>query len=272
MSVEGPRAFFNHYVTDVFPERQRTASDALTWPGDEWVSDDVRLATWRRLLGRTDPASLGQVVEFGPGSGKYTEMALKFTAAHVRAFEISDAFLDSLNHRCGDFVEAGRLDARLIDWTDNEGLLRACSDIRGRVDLVFAVDVLMMMDFQSALTYLLSSALLLRAGGRLFATFADGASESGWARMLRDLGRHSGFDSAASTRFHWVSRTMLEPALARLGFADLEIVEGPASGLDIARLYVAATLEDPGRAQALAHALTPTGDSTNRLSSEVACA
>ena len=134
-----------------------------------------------------------------------------------------------------------------------------------QADLAFAVDVFLMMDFQSVLVYLISAGCMLHEGGRLFATFGDGASQSGWERMLRDAGRHSAFDTAPSTRFHWVDRALLESVLPRLGFGHLTFEDGPADELDIARLYVGAELVDPEAAARLAPALAAGGDSTNRL-------
>ena len=258
------RDFFNAYVRDVFPARRAAAGASWQWPGDEWASDALRTATWRWIV-EGCPATLGQVVEIGPGAGKYTDLVLRFTAAHVTAFEISDAFITCLEQRCAGSVADERLRVRRIDWTDNEGLLRSHGGRRD-IDLVLAIDVLMMMDFQSALVYLVSAAAMLRTGGRLLATFADAGSESGFARMMRDLGRHSATDPAPCTRFHWVDRTLLECVLPRLGFGSVSIVHGPDGGLDIARLYVSAELIDPERGARAAANLRPVGgDATNRI-------
>ena len=258
------RQFFNRYVLEVFPARRASAAADWKWPGDEWADDRLRLATWAWLESQM-PAHAREIVEIGPGSGKYTEMLLERTEAQVTAYEISDAFIDCLLDRCARFASAGRLSAKQIDWTDNQGLLRSHGDERN-VDAVVAIDVLMMMDFQSALVYLVSAAAMLRTGGKLLATFADGGSASGLARMMRDLGRHSATDSSPCTRFHWVTRDMLERVLRSIGFANIEVVEGPAEGLDIARLYIAGELVDPSASREASRRLVPAGgDSSNRL-------
>ncbi len=258
------RDFFNAYVRDVFPARRQAANALWEWPGDEWASDALRLATWRWISDGC-PAELRQVMELGPGAGKYTDLLLRNTAAHVTAYEISDAFIECLERRCAGFVAEGRLFARRIDWTDNEGLLRSGGHRRDS-DLVLAIDVLMMMDFQSALVYLVSAAAMLRPGGRLLATFADAGSDSGFARMMRDLGRHSATDPAPCTRFHWIDRTLLEAVLPRLGFELVSVVHGPDRGLDIARLYLTAELVDPELGARAAANLRPVGgDATNRM-------
>lgn len=259
-----PGAFFDDYVRRVFPERRASAGADWQWPGDEWADADLREATWRRIVGDCDPLTLREIVEIGPGSGKYTEMALVRTPAHLTAYEISRAFLDTLAERCADATASGRLDARRIDWTDNEGLLRDYGPRCGTADLWFAIDVLMMMDFQSALVYLISAASMLRPGGRLVATFADGGTQNGLARMLRDAGRHSAFDPAVCTRFHWIDRSLLEGVLPALGFGKLRIEHGPEDGLDDARLYVQAELVNAEAGRALAAKLVPHNDSTNR--------
>lgn len=258
------REFFNEYVREIFPARRASAGASWVWPGDEWADAALRDATCRWIADQM-PVAPAKVVEIGPGSGKYTEWLLQRTAAQVTAYEISDAFIECLQQRCARFVVDGQLTARRIDWTDNEGLLRRQGRDRD-IDLVLAIDVLMMMDFQSALVYLVSAAAMLRPGGRLVATFADGGSASGLARMLRDLGRHSASDPAPCTRFHWIDRTLLETVLPKLGFGAPAIVHGPEEGLDIARLYVAAELEDPVLAEHAATYLVPAGgDATNRL-------
>ena len=265
------REFFNAYVRDVFPARRAAAGASWAWPGDEWADDRLREATWRWIVERScdAPGEGGfaprEVIEIGPGAGKYTAMLLERTLARVTTYEISDAFVACLEERCARFVADGRLLSRRIDWTDNEGLLRS-RDRVGDVDLVLAVDVLMMMDFQSALVYLVAATALLRPGGRLLATFADAGSESGFARMMRDLGRHSATDPAPCTRFHWIDRSLLETVLPKLGFGNLDIRHGPEGGLDIARLYVAAELVDPGLgADAVLHLAPVESESTNRL-------
>ena len=261
--TETMRDFFNAYVRDVFPARRAAAGASWEWPGDEWADDALREATWRWIVDH-GPAACEVVVELGPGSGKYTQLVLSRTTAQVTAYEISDAFIECLERRCAGFVANGRLRTRAIDWTDNEGLLRRQGAARD-VDLVLAIDVLMMMDFQSALVYLVSAAAMLRPGGRLLATFADAGSESGLARMMRDLGRHSATDPAPCTRFHWINAALLHDVLPKLGFAPPVIVHGPDRGLDIARLYVAAELADPEMAARAATSLAPAGgDSTNR--------
>ena len=258
------REFFNSYVRDVFPSRRLAAGANWAWPGDEWADEPLREATWR-WIAETAPTRLDRVVEFGPGSGKYTELVLQRTRAHVTAYEISDAFLEALSQRCAVFSDEGRLDGRRISWTDNEGLLRDFGS-RHVIDMVLAVDVLMMMDFQSALTYIVSAAALLRPGGRMLATFADAGSESGLARMRRDLGRHSATDPAPCTRFHWIDKSLLEAVLPTLGFGKITTVHGPDNGLDIARLYVSAELVDAARADDVASSLVPAGgDATNRV-------
>lgn len=265
MQSEDARSYFDDYVERVFPARREAAGADWPWPGDEWADEPLREATWARIVGHADPSSWKEVVEVGPGSGKYTEIVLARSPAHVTAYEISPAFIGVLRQRCSQAVLDRRLDARLIDWTDNEGLLRDYNKRCGLADLWLAIDVLLMMDFQSTFVYLMSAAAMLKPGGRLVATFADGGSVSGYERMLRDAGRHSAFDQAPCTRFHWVDRALLESVLPRLGFGKLHIEHGPEGALDIARLYVQAELTDPSCASALLHHLAPAGDSTNRV-------
>jgi len=215
----------------------------------------VREATYATLLEPPLGERWETVVEIGPGSGKYTEMLLERTPASITAFELSPALLSSMLDRCAPHVASGRLDGRPIDWVSNNGLIESASPLVGRVDLFFAVDVFLMMDFQATLTYLISAANLLRPGGRFAATLGDADSQSGWERMIRDTGRHSAFSLAPDTRFHWLSGTFIDQVFSRLGFRIVTHVSGPDGGncgpLDIARRYVVAELVDPKPGQAL---------------------
>ncbi|WCT74591.1 hypothetical protein PQ455_05005 [Sphingomonas naphthae] len=255
--------FFDDYVRRIFPERAQAQGGDWQWPGDEWADDRLREATFD-CLGAAFLAADSHVIEIGPGSGKYTQMLLDRTPASITAYEISPAFIGSLEARCADHVAAGRLAVRHSAWTDNRSLIDDFTKGGTGCNLFFGIDVFLMMDFQSALTYLISAACLLQKGGRFVGTFGDGGSDSGWARMLRDCGRHSAFDTAPSTRFHWIDEPILRGALERLGFGSIEIVHGPDGGLDIARLYVSATLDRPMPIEAALQILTPAGDSTNR--------
>lgn len=255
--------FFDDYVRNIFPARRAAAQADWAWPGDEWADQALREGTFSRIVGNRQPSAWREVVEFGPGAGKYTAEVLAASPAHVSAYEISGGFVDVLQRRFPAEITAGRLSVTHVDWKDNEGLLARFRGRAASADLVFAIDVFMMMDFQSVLVYLLTAANMLKPGGRLVATFADGVSESGWTRMLRDVGRHSAFDPSPCTRFHWVTGEMLENVLPKLGFGDVRIDGGPENGLDIARLYLDATLVDASLPEALASNLKPAGDSTN---------
>lgn len=221
----------------------------------------MRENTYDLLLRSQAGEPLNQVVEIGPGSGKYTQLLLERTDARVTAYEISDAFLEALAGRCGSYLADGRLVARPIDFAANDGLFKSAAALEGEVDLYFGIDVFLMMDFQSAFVYLLTAALLLRKGGCFAGTFGDADSHSGWERLVRDAGRHSAFDDAPCTRFHWVGRAALTTTLERLGFAVRHMVSGPDGGphgeLDVARLYVVAEMVDPKAAQDLKASLFP---------------
>ena len=256
-------SFFDDYVRRTFPARRDAAGQDWPWPGDEWADQAMREATFDLMTAGLDRSAIRDVVEIGPGSGKYTQMLLDRSTATISAYELSAAFLESLGDRCRPAVDADRLHPRLIAWTDNRALLRDAAAPPDGADLFFAIDVFLMMDFQSVLTYLISAAAMLKPGGRFFATFAAAESDSGWERLLRDAGRHSAFSSAPSTRFHWVTKAMIEDVLARLGFGRFSCVYGPEGHLDVGRLYVSADLLNPmprDRAEAI---LRPAGDSTN---------
>ncbi len=260
VDVQDMRAFFDDYVVRDFPGRRATDGGKFQWPGDEWVTAEVREATYSTLLEPPPGQPWRSIVEIGPGSGKYSEMLLDRSMAKLIAFELSPALLESMHQRCATAVASGRLDGRPIDWTSNDGLLTAIGPEVGKVDLFFAVDVFLMMDFQSTLAYLVSAANSLRVGGRFAATFGDADTQSGWDRMIRDTRRHSAFSLQPDTRFHWLSKGFLDDVFTRLGFRILTSVSGPDGGdhgpLDIARRYIVAELVDPAPGQALRRQLS----------------
>lgn len=253
------REFFDDYVNRDFPNRRNEKGEAFGWPGDEWANENLRENTYNLLLHYSASNLCQHIVEIGPGSGKYTEMLLDRTAATVTAFELSPALLGSLRDRCVNYVEAGRLSAHGMNWTENDELVAAIGDKAGSVDLFFAIDVFLMMDFQSVLIHLISAARVLRIGGRFAATFGDADSDSGWSRMLSDANRHSAFALAPDTRFHWLSASFLEQVLTRLGFTIVESVSGPQGGkfgtLDVARRYIVAELTDKSPSAVISHEL-----------------
>lgn len=246
--IQDMRKFFDDYVSHDFPNRKDAEGRGFPWPGDEWADDTLRENTYQLLLTPPQGTEWQRAVEIGPGSGKYTEMLLERSAAQVTAFELSSGLLGALQQRCAPFIDNGRLRANLIDWDENAGLVDRVPALVGKTDLYFAIDVFLMMDFQSVFVYLLSAAKLLRVGGRFAGTFANAESQSGWDRMVRDATRHSAFALRPDTRFHWVNGTFLDTVLSNLGFRVVKRVSDDSTHpqkIDIARHYVEAELVDP---------------------------
>lgn len=250
------REFFDDYVSNDFPNRRDAEGRGFRWPGDEWADEVLRTNTYALLLTPPQDGEWKQAVEVGPGSGKYTEMLLEQSNVEVTAFELSPGLLGALETRCAPSIAAGRLDARLIDWVDNGGLVESIRPLTRQVDLFFGIDVFLMMDFQSVFVYLLSAARLLRVGGRFAGTFGNAESPSGWDRLVRDATRHSAFALDPDTRFHWVNGPFLDAVFAKLGFRMVHRVSDDSlypNRLDIARHYVVAELIDPDAAALVEH-------------------
>ena len=241
--------FWDHYVDNVSPKINERAGGAFEWPGDEWGSP----AAWSQRfddLFVPAVADWERAVEIGPGAGKYTVKVLEASPAVVRAYDVSQRFLDLCSERCDEHVRAGRLSTHLLDAVDPAQLLDDLSEAgwRRHVDGFFSIDVMVHIDLQYLIVYWITAALVLRPGGQLVMTLNDVTREPGFEKLLKDISWTYKVQSRplGSGKFEWLSPDIVASVLPRLGFRITQLSE---AGRD---RHVVAELEDPERADLLA--------------------
>jgi hypothetical protein len=225
----------------------------LEWPGDNWGSPEGWEQLFQSLFVPVGVSEWQRAVEIGPGSGKYTLKVLEASTAHVRAYDVSEKFLDVCHARCREDVEGGRLALEVLDTARADWLLTDLTRAgwRRTVDGFYSIDSMVHVDLQYLIAYLLTAALVLRTGGALVLTVADATTEQGFERLLTDIaGYFPGQSAPPGNKMEWMSTELVRSILERLGF-DLLVVEHRF------HLLVAARLNDPDRAESLERYLRP---------------
>ena len=247
------RDYFNKYVDEIFPSRKAASGGRLLWPGDEWSPPGMRERVFVTFFGDQDLTAWRRAVEIGAGAGSYTEILLARSRCAVRAYDVSERFLEVLGERCAPAAAEGRLACRLIDWKKNGDFLedlKAAGWLRS-IDAFVGIDVFIHLDLQSLVVYLLTAALALRPEGKLVGTFANLSSSGSMEQLFADIKRCPAFGTGLTARFHWLTDEMLERVLARLGFRIDKRIDGMSPDLQPARTYLVATLVDPAPGEAL---------------------
>jgi len=135
--------------------------------------------------------------------------------------DVSTGFLDVLATRLPGPVESGALIPKLIDSADPHALESACEerDWVGLVDAVFAMDVFVHLDFNLVVGYMLSATKVLKPGGKLIFTFAEGTTEGSFAKMISEVDETIRHDAHPSTlSFRWVTVDLVRQTALRLGY------------------------------------------------------
>lgn len=188
------------------------------------------------------------LVEIGPGSGRYTLLALRaFPNARVFAFDVSRSFLDSLQER----LNAESLSDRVVSThltDDPELMLRTLSSsgVIRKVDAYFSYDAMVHVDLQTLANYFVVASLTLRQGGAISMNVADATSDEGSARLLRSARRVYSERGRPSVKFFWLSPEIICHLLNRLGFS---VRFKPEASRDC---YFEALLEDVEKARSMA--------------------
>lgn len=225
----------------------------LEWPGDNWGTPEG----WEQLFQSLFvPAGVGEwqrAVEIGPGSGKYTVKVLATSPAHVRAYDVSEKFLQICHTRCHDAVADGRLTLGALDTGRADWLLDDLTRAgwRRAVDGFYSIDSMVHVDLQYLIAYLLTAALVLREGGSLVLTVADATTEHGFERLLSDTAHfYPGQSEPPGNKMEWMSPDLVRAILARLGFVPLVLEHR-------FHLLVGARLSETERAERLERYLRP---------------
>ena len=197
-------------------------AEGQEWPGDDWGSEELWNQWFERLFVPFEVATWQRAVELGQGTGKYTERVLSAGCAEVLACDVSARFLELCRQRLASYVESDRLHLKQIAERDPDALQGAV-DIkgwRGSVDAVFSIDTMVHLPFTDVASYMLAATEVLCPDGLLILTFANGCSEPGMEKMVRDL--RSAVQSGGDPRtgcFHWVSPELVRTAATFMGYA-----------------------------------------------------
>jgi len=239
---------WDHYV-DTWERWRDKEGEDWRWPGDEWGNPDVWESNYRRFFVGAD--SWGKAVEIGQGSGKYTVRVLDGNGkVALRAYDVSPKFLEVCAGRCKDHVASGRLSLRQIDVTTPRFLLDDLQDWKREVDALYSIGVLVHVDLQYLVPYLLAAGTVLKPGGKLIAGFGNVGSEAGFHRLLADVNPFwkGQLNPDQTGKYEWLSGCLVESLLPRLGF-QVDELDAPEDSINVTTV---ATLVEPERAERLA--------------------
>jgi SAM-dependent methyltransferase len=226
--------------------------DDLVWPGDEWGNPELWESIYQSLF--VDAAGVEawkRAVEIGQGSGKYTLKVLGNPGVQVRAYDVSAAFLDICRRRCEQMIEEGRLSLHHLDAMVPDHLLSdlTAAGWRRQVDGLYSIDAMVHVDLQYMAAYLITAAAVLRPGGKLVLTLASPTTDAGFELLLEGI--HGFWEAQASVhgsgKMEWVSASIMEALLPRLGF-QIDLMEQPP-GWPI--LLLVASLREPEKSEAV---------------------
>ena len=125
-------------------------------------------------------------------------------------------------------MTSGRLDLRQIDVSAPDFLLSDLQDWRRQIDALYSIDAMVHVDLQYLMAYLITAAAVLRPDGKLVMTLATTGTEEGFSRLVQDVSRYWSAQGSptGSGKLEWVSGSMLESLLPRLGF-EIEFLWEP---------------------------------------------
>jgi SAM-dependent methyltransferase len=220
MSETGPRTEDEFSASwDQYADASRRAGQR--WPGDDWGDEELWRRWFARLLEAQGVASWRRAVEIGQGTGKYTRMVLDAGPAEVLACDVSATFLELCRERLQPQVEAGRLHLRRISSVDPDALRDAAAGQGwlGSVDAVYSIDTLVHVPFTQIAGYLLQATEILRPGGWVVISFADGTTEAGRRKLFADLHRViRGGGHPTTGCFHWIAPELLRTTAEAIGY------------------------------------------------------
>ncbi len=229
---------------------ESSAPPAGGWPGDDWGDEALWQAWFDTLLAPGEPGGWERAVEIGQGTGKYTGRVLEAGCRELLAVDVSARFLDLAARRLAGPAAEGRLHLRHIDAADPYAVQGACAGLgwTGRVDAVFSIDTMVHVDFNLLAGYLVAGTEVLRPGGWLAMTYADGTSEAGFRKMLGEIDGviRAGADPE-SLCFRWVTPELVRVTAERIGYEVMRCERDPHHRRDG---ILTARFADPERAAA----------------------
>ena len=224
---------WDNYIAEDFDKMKREDS---VFPGDEWGTPAWWDICYQRLLERAGAPDWKQVVEIGPGSGKYTALLLERSPCNILAFDVSAEFMRIMEGRLADFITGKRLQTTLISCESADEMLSKLEAIgwRDQVDAFVSIDAMVHVDLQYLAAYFVTAAICLRPGGKLVMTLADATSARGREKLLRDIKLYFPKQGTTSLKFEFLSPDIVRSTLEALGFR-IELLEHDSPTPEAAR-------------------------------------
>jgi len=224
---------WDHYVAEVFDKMKREDS---VFPGDEWGTPAWWDICYKRLLERAGAPDWKQIVEIGPGSGKYTALLLERTQCDILAFDVSAEFMEVMETRLAESVASMRLRTFLMRCDRADEMLSKIEEkgLRGKVDAFVSIDAMVHVDLQYLAAYFVTAAICLRQGGKLVMTLADATSQKGREKLLQDIMLYFPNQGSMSLKFEFLSPDIVRSTLEALGFR-IELLEHDSPNPETAR-------------------------------------
>jgi cyclopropane fatty-acyl-phospholipid synthase-like methyltransferase len=205
---------WDHYVTHT-----KQTKDYL--PGDEWGEEKRWDMLFKSLLAPAgDSEPVRHFAEIGQGSGKYTKRALSHFDSDVAVCcDVSKEFL-----RLAEEQLSMEFDCKEIHYEELEqvplGLYNSVSKYvnPGELDLLFSMDAMVHVELSVIFTYLVNANYLLREGGTVAMTTANGASSQAMGKIIKDIPAYFRTGGAFCGRFFFMSHDILLSLLQHSGF------------------------------------------------------
>lgn len=185
--------------------------------GDEWGSDDwVRYNMNTFVIPYLD--STKDTLEIGPGGGRYTAEVIQ-NVRKIHLIDTSGKMLNRCKSRFSKFTH--------IDYVKGSGhdLASIASE---SVDVVFAFNVFVQLQFEDIVAYMMESKRVLRREGKLIFQYADLSSQDGWEYFQSKMKDWS-LDPCQRSRFCELTLDLVFQLSKKIGF---KIVKNKNAGRD----------------------------------------
>lgn len=226
---------WDSYVTKDFPRIQsgkpRTKADLhawqvlnttdqeYQWPGDEWGdASDVKHILDTCVHPYVDTPET--MCEIASGAGRITNAMLhSYPKAQIDCFDISQEFLNQMNLRFADQIEAGQMTTNLLN--EDPKFMHARLKELGRVhkiDCLYSFDAMVHVELHCIAIYVAIAAATLKEGGLLTMNVADASMEYGFQKLLFNAPGVFRQGGAAGTHFQFAAPESMRMMLEKFGF------------------------------------------------------
>ena len=203
-------------------------------PGQEWGSP----GHWESIFSRFfyGVGNWKRAIEIGAGAGKYTKKVLDTSHdCQIAALDVSKKFLDVLMENVAKHPYLTpdvkvRVHPFYLNYPAEES---HCSPLRSicekkdwpleTVDAVYSIDAMVHVEWQIVVSYIQSAYEVLRQGGVLIMTVANGASAQGFDYLLKTTRAAYKGNCEYDGKFHFASPDLVRTALS--GYFKIEFMD-----------------------------------------------